>query len=93
MLLYFSAWLSPAAASGCRRGDNTWVLPHVEMFGVSILTLHVNGDLPIAAWDRDPDGEGGRRASSTKGMFEGCCEGTDPSCLSQGISSICALIF
>lgn len=41
----------------------------------------------------DTDGEGGRKAPSTAGMFEGCCEGTDPSCLSQGISIICALIF
>lgn len=45
------------ATRGCRRGDSTWVLPHVETFGLSFLTLLVNGDLAIAAWDRETQRE------------------------------------
>lgn len=53
MLLYFSTWLFPSAARGCRRGNSTWMLPHVETFGLSLLTLRVNGALPTAARDRE----------------------------------------
>lgn len=53
MLLYFSTRLFPSATRGCRRGDSTRVLPQVETFGLSLLTLRVNGALPIAARDRE----------------------------------------